>query len=90
MQESIHAAWLENSLSSFQSHLFDALLAATKNSHTPLTRSSVQPQPAGNSFAKPGVDNGNSAQIKSVLVNQVGKSDAVALLISICAITKKL
>jgi hypothetical protein len=69
----VHAAWLENSLASFQSNLFDALLTATRNSHAPLSRSNVQQtMPAGNSLTKQA--DSNSAQIKSVLMNQVRRS----------------
>ena len=76
MQESIHAAWLENSLASFQSHLLDALLTAARNLHTPLSRANMQQQqqqPSGNSFPRATAiaDNNSSAQIKTALMNQV-------------------
>ena len=68
-------AWLENSLASFQSHLLDALLTAARNLHTPLSRANMQQQQpqTGNSLPKTSADAGSSAQIKSVLMNQVLK-----------------
>ena len=72
MQEGAHVAWLENSLASFQSHLLDALLTAARNLHTPLSRANMQQQQqTGSSLPKTAADPGSSAQIKSVLMNQV-------------------
>ncbi len=73
LKESIHAAWLENSLNAFQARLLDALLTAARNIHTPLTRSNMQQSASQPKTAAVQADAANTAQIKSALMNQVMK-----------------